>query len=71
MTGEVEVGHRHRDVLGRGLRRAGARPHGTGRAAGLPREPLPLGSTMEMDLWDALAEDELPHDFWVIAPVGG
>ena len=30
----------------------------------------PAGSTMEMDLWDALAETELPHDFWVIAPVG-
>ena len=31
----------------------------------------PVGSTMSMDLWDALADDELPHDFWVIAPAGG
>ncbi len=29
------------------------------------------GSTMTADLWDALAEDELPRDFWVIAPVDG
>ena len=28
----------------------------------------PAGSTMTADLWDALAEDELPRDFWVIAP---
>ena len=28
----------------------------------------PVGSTMAADLWDALAEGELPHDFWVIAP---
>jgi hypothetical protein len=26
------------------------------------------GSTMTADLWDALADDELPRDFWVIAP---
>jgi hypothetical protein len=31
----------------------------------------PDGSTMSMDLWDALADDELPHEFWVIAPAGG
>ena len=28
----------------------------------------PAGSTMAADVWDALAEDELPSDFWVIAP---
>ncbi len=28
----------------------------------------PAGSTMAADLWDALAEHELPRDFWVIAP---
>jgi len=31
----------------------------------------PPGSTMAADLWDALADDELPRDFWVIAPAGG
>ena len=28
----------------------------------------PGGSTMAADVWDALAEGELPRDFWVIAP---
>ncbi len=31
----------------------------------------PLASTMAADLWDALGDDELPRDFWVIAPAGG
>lgn len=30
-----------------------------------------VGATMTADLWDALAEDELPRDFWVIAPADG
>ena len=33
-------------------------------------ESAPSGSTMTADLWDALAEGELPRDFWVIAPAG-
>ena len=31
----------------------------------------PTGSTMTADLWDALADDALPRDFWVIAPTDG
>ncbi len=28
----------------------------------------PSGSTLTIDMWDALAEDELPTDFWVSGP---
>ena len=28
----------------------------------------PAGSTLTVDMWDALAENELPSDFWVIGP---
>jgi hypothetical protein len=28
----------------------------------------PEGSTLTIDMWDALAEDQLPSDFWVIGP---
>jgi len=31
----------------------------------------PTGSTLTVDMWDALAEGELPSDFWVIDPTGG
>jgi hypothetical protein len=70
MTGEVEVGAA---VVTFWV--AGFDEPGPDRMEQVARPVLlasaPDGSTMSTDLWDALADDGMPRDFWVIAPRDG